>query len=591
MKESPLVPAGSEPSISERLTRVEERLDEISVIVARFSARAAAGDAPIPEESEDEPLERLIPRGSTVMMVLQQLGRSCLVLGGAFLIRAVTEAATVPPAAGAALGFAYAVGWIAAADRTARRGRALGASFLGITAIAIADPLLFEAATRFKVIGTAGAAVLLALFAILSLEVARRRALPVLAWGACVGAIASAVALSVFTGRSEPFAASLVAVGIATVWMAGSSRAWAALRWPAAAAADLLAAVSLARVGDSAPAAAPAGQAGAVAMIGAALAFPYLGTFAARALSRRARPGAFEALQSAAVLVIGSAIAIAAARGGALPIEAVAVTALVFGAAAYAAALGLAEREGGRGTAGYFGWLGIALSLLGTFLMLDSSRASFLWSALSLAALSPRRASLRRLLLPHAVVYALAAVWLSGLARASLDALFSPAGRGAAAFPIPALAALASAILGFAWLVRLPRADDEVHRAARAVFAVLVCLGACGAAAGWLRPLAGTRDGALDAGALAMFRTVILAATAVGAGAASRRGRLADLRWLAAALLVVGAVKILFEDVPAGRPATLFPAFIVFGTALVALARLLRKDRDGTRADPMDIEG
>ena len=235
-------------SISERLTQVEQRLEELTAIVA-ILARPPAADAPVPEESDDEPLERLIPKGSTVMTVLQLLGRSFLVLGGAFLIRAVTEAATVPPAVGAALGFAYAVGWIAAAERSARRGRALGASFLGITAVAIADPLVFEAATRFRVIGTEGAAVLLALFAILSLEVARRRALPVLAWGACVGAIASAVALSVFTGRSEPFAASLVAVGTATVWMAGSSRSWAALRWPAAAAADLLAAVSLVRFG------------------------------------------------------------------------------------------------------------------------------------------------------------------------------------------------------------------------------------------------------------------------------------------------------------------------------------------------------
>ena len=88
--------------------------------------------------------------------------------------------------------------------------------------------------------------------------------------------------------------------------------------------------------------------------------------------------------------------------------------------------------------AAYFGSLGIALSLLGTFLMLDSSGASVLWSALALAALSPRSASLRRLLLPpHAVIYALAAVWLSGLVRASVDALFSPAGRGAARLSCP----------------------------------------------------------------------------------------------------------------------------------------------------------
>ena len=81
--------------------------------------------------------------------------------------------------------------------------------------------------------------------------------------------------------------------------------------------------------------------------LGAALALLYPGTFAARALSRRAELGAFEVLQSAAVVTIGAAIAIAAASAGGFTLEPVGVGALVLGAAAYAAALGLSDRPDG----------------------------------------------------------------------------------------------------------------------------------------------------------------------------------------------------------------------------------------------------
>ena len=577
VKERPSAPSAVAPSIEQRLTRVEKRLDEISLIVERLAGQPPARAAPLSAEPDDESLNHLIPQNSTVLNALQQLGRSCLILGGAFLIRAVTEAGGLPRAAGAALGLLYAIAWTVAADRSARRGRILGGTFLGVTAIAIADPLVFETATRFHVIGPAGAAALLAGLTILSLEVARRRALPVLAWTSCLGAVAAAAALSISTGASEPFAAALLSVGVATVWMAGSARGWRALRWPTGAAVDLLAAVSVLRLTAAEPGATRSESAAPIAALGAALALLYLGTFAARALSRRAELGAFEVLQSAAVVTIGAAIAIAAASAGGFTLEPVGVGALVLGAAAYAAALGLSDRPDGRRNARYFGAVGIALTLLGTFLILDSSAAALLWSGLGAAAFLFASASRRDVLIPHAAGYAAAAAWRSGLAEAAFDALFSSAGRGPAAFPIAALAALAFSALGLAWLVWRKGPDPENDRMARIVFAAIVCLGACGFAAALLRPLVGIRQGAVDAGGLAVLRTGILAAAALLAGTAGRRGSLAELRWLAGTLLAVGAGKLLFEDLPAGRPATLFLGFVVYGAALLSLPRLLRR--------------
>lgn len=579
VKERPSAPSAVAPSIDQRLKRIEKRLEEISLIVERLAGQPPARAAPLSAEPDDESLGHLIPQNSTVLNALQQLGRSCLILGGAFLIRAVTDAGGVPRAAGAAFGLFYAIAWTVAADRSARRGRILGGTFLGVTAIGIADPLVFETATRFHVIGSAGAAALLAGLTILSLEVARRRALPVLAWASCLGAAATAAALSISTGASEPFAAALLVVGVATVWMAGSSPAMRALRWPTGAAVDLLAAASILRLTVLEPGAARSQSAVPIAALGAALALLYLGTFAARALSRRAELGSFEVLQSTAVIVIGAAIAIAAARAGGFTLEPVGVGALILGGAAYAAALGPSKRPDGRRNARYFGAVGLALALLGTFLILDSSAAALLWSGLGAAALlfGFASASRRDVLIPQAAGYAAAAAWRSGLAEAALDALFSSAGRGSAAFPIAALAALAFAALGLAWLVWPKGSDPGNDRMARIVFAAIVCLGACGFAAALLRPLVGIRQGAVDPGGLAVLRTGILAAAALLAGAAGRRGSLAELRWLAGALLAVGAVKLLFEDLPAGRPATLFLGFVLYGAALLSLPRLLRR--------------
>jgi hypothetical protein len=58
--------------------------------------------------------------------------------------------------------------------------------------------------------------------------------------------------------------------------------------------------------------------------------------------------------------------------------------------------------------------------------------------------------------------------------------------------------------------------------------------------------------------------------------AAAARGRRRDLRFLVYPILVLGAVKLLFEDLPQGTPATRFADFALYGAALFSVPRLLR---------------
>ncbi|HSD28006.1 MAG TPA: hypothetical protein VLL75_11935, partial [Vicinamibacteria bacterium] len=82
-----------------------------------------------------------------------------------------------------------------------------------------------------------------------------------------------------------------------------------------------------------------------------------------------------------------------------------------------------------------------------------------------------------------------------------------------------------------------------------------------------------------DAAGLAALRTALIAVVAVGLAWTSRRGAFRELSWLVYPLLGLGALKLLLEDLPKGRPVTLFLAFALFGGALIAVPRLLRAER------------
>jgi hypothetical protein len=74
---------------------------------------------------------------------------------------------------------------------------------------------------------------------------------------------------------------------------------------------------------------------------------------------------------------------------------------------------------------------------------------------------------------------------------------------------------------------------------------------------------------------VATARTAALAACAVALAAVSRRGPLREAAVLVYPALFLGAVKLVVEDVPSGRPATLFASLTLYGSALILAPRLL----------------
>jgi hypothetical protein len=100
-------------------------------------------------------------------------------------------------------------------------------------------------------------------------------------------------------------------------------------------------------------------------------------------------------------------------------------------------------------------------------------------------------------------------------------------------------------------------------------------LGARLAAAGF----AGAPGAEASAGRLAVVRTVVVAAAALAlAGWRAAGGRPELSRW-AAALLLLGGLKLAAEDLRVGSAGTLVFSLALYGAALIAVPALVRRGR------------
>ena len=573
----------SEPAseVEGRLAALERKLEEFALELRRLDKRVASLSSAVPEpESEPvsiagEPaLSTLIPKQGAVLNVLTQIGRSCLVLGGAFLIRSLTDSGTLPLVAGAGLGLVYAIAWILLAGRAAGRGQASSGAFLGITAVVIAYPLIAETTTRFKVFAPAGAAAVLVALTALCLGVAWRGDLPLLAWAALFGAAGVAFTLSLVTGAIEPFAAALLVIGVAAAWLAYGRRQWLGPRWIAAAAADFLMLWAALRLAPgSQPGVEPEVSSSLFLLLAFALPFLYMGTFALRTLARRQDVAVFDVVQTIAALAIGLGGAALVVRHVQDAQPTLGASAVGIAAGCYGIAFVFVARQGRRRNFLFYSTLALLLTLCGSALMAGGPALGILWCVLALAAASLAARFERLTLAFHSAVYCLAAAWQAGLFAASSDAFLAAPAAPWASFSAPALGVLAASL---ACLLLLARVKEESRRAGwrlpRLALSVIVAFGAGGLAVAGLRGLAGA-----NAPALAALRTAVLASAALPLAALRRRAGLPELAWLSYAVLIITAGKLLFEDLPGGRPGPLFIAFVFFGGALLVVPRLLRR--------------
>ncbi len=570
--------------MSDRTAQLESRVTALTDQVSRLAERLAALEA-VPRavrrvrREEEEPGvvgAGAIPNAANVIGAgLSYGGRTLLVLAGAFVLRALTDNQTIPGWLGVALGFAYAATWIGLADRAARGGATVSAAVHGLAALVIAFPLLFEAASRFKLLSPTAAVAALALVTSVLLGVAARRRLQALAWTAALGGVVTAVALMVLGGRMVPGTLFLVLLGVECLWLAYVLD-WHAIRWPVAVAADL------AVIALSVRAVAPEAQEGpgAANLVQAVLLMAFVTSFGTRTLLMNRGVVGFEVFQTIGAVAAGlGGAAFVAARASDANAALFGVAATLFGLGAYVVAWFFrGRRPQDVVNFPFYTSVGVLMVLSGTVLLLDGTWLSLVWSLLAVASAELSGRLGRRTLAVHAAGYAIGAALAAGLLAVTADALLGSAARPWTTPGSATLVALAAAV-ACAWFGARPEASGSAPafpaRLPQLTVVTLAAAGSAGLLIGALVPvLAGVPGGEVSRGAVAAIRTTVLVGGTFFLAWAGRREPWREAGWLAYPLLVATGLKILFEDLPSGRPATLFVSFGLYGAALLLVPRL-----------------
>jgi hypothetical protein len=572
------------------LETLEARIDELSRelrdlrrCVGGLEAWAAGSSPPTaPDEAAPGPVTgppRPAPLGE--VGVLSLIGRTLLVLAGAYLLRAITDASLVPRAAGAGAGLAYAAWWMARCDRAAARALRTSAAFHGLAGSMIAFPLIFETTVRFGVLRPGLAAAAVVGFALIGLAVGRRRELETVAWLTTVFALATAVGLLRGTRDVIPFAVCLLVLAAMVEALAFEGR-WLGLRWPVALVLDgtvLLAASLLVRKGGL-PEGFAGFTAGTVISIQMALLALTLASTACRTLVRGRKVLAFEIVQGAAALVLGLGGAVRLAHAAGAPSTPFGVLSLLIAGSGYAVAFAFVDRRSGRGRNFYFyTTLAGLLALLGSRILFSGGALAVIWLGLAVAAVWLGGRFDRNTLRFQGAVYLAAGAGVSGLLAAADAGLRTRAGSWPPVGPIGLLAVLAAAV-SYALVVVWPSADRRWPTLLpHACVAAILCWSLAGLAARGLEASLGAAPGfPPDPAVVGVLRTAVLAALAATLAWTGRRWNRSELIWLLYPTLVAGGIKLVLEDLRHGRPSTLFLSLALYGGALIAAPRLARRE-------------
>lgn len=563
-----------QPPSSSQVDQIQALAERLAAVESRLAALEAHGPAPVaaapPAEAEAFSVVE-IPRVDTLRLTTA-LGRSFIVLGGAFLLRALTDAGTWPPAVGVSMGMLYALAWMALADRAASGGDRVRAIFDGATALIIGFPLIVEATFRFGLFTSATAAVVLAAFTAIALVVANRARLQSLAWMGTVGGMVTGLTLMVRLGVVAPYSLYFTALGVGALWL-GYLREWKLLRWPT----GLLAAAGVVGVTSRALATPPVDSAAIAWATQGLLLAGYFASIVTRTLVRGRQVIVFEVVQTVLVLIVGVGGALMVSRSLGAGSLTLGVVLIVFGAVAYLVSFRFMPRDS-RGALNFYFYSSLAIVSVLTGVetaLAGAPRALALTGFAALLAAAWSRSG--RVTLGGHAAAALVAASVSGGLMTFFESAF------AGDLPVAAMVWTAGLTLAVAVLVSGSHASEcPARRLAAADLPALVIglMALVGTAAFLTLAVARLAEawsaGAIDQGLLATVRTAVLSVLAVGAALLDRPGRFSSVGRLAYPLLAATGLKLALIDLRASSPATLFVALACYGAALVLVARLRR---------------
>lgn len=548
--------AALEAQLSGAPARVEE--DAAAISTREQEPTPAAVPALAPSEPADEESESFWD--------LSLIGRTFIILGGAYLLRAITQRDVVPEVLGMLAGLAYALFWIFAAYRAAAASP-WKATFEAGIATSIGFAIAIESASRFHILGPGGAAlIVLAITAAVLLLSVRRSILP-LAWFGVVGSVTALSALALVTKSIVPPAAAIFLVGAAASW-AASRAGFDYLHWVPSVQANLMFLAIPFVLGVT-----HESRTVAIWLLQNAMVMTAIALFVVIAIWKRT-------LMIFGFIYVAWLFAITIGAVGWLtrgvPEErlVLAIGTVVAAAFLWAAAVVGATRDDESGTRNYPAIVGTLLTIAGSFLLFPEEVASIGWAVAAAALGWVARPRLDRSFPLHAALFGSAAALASGLLPFIFSGVIEPA-HGTPPTATPA-AMITLALLTVSAAMMSVRRDPARFCMPRAILLGIAAAGWCAAIFGAiarLLPLLATEPGA------AVSRTLLFSAFAVGLALVARSGAVADVKCLVNPFLAVIAIKLLVEDFRYGTPATLFVSLAAYGGALVLAARFRRRKK------------
>jgi hypothetical protein len=548
------------PSLPHEPDDVDRALQALEQRVARIEEHLGLAAAPARAPVSQEPALAAFREGASAVPIL---GRMLLGLAGAYVLRALTDARTVPHNVGVFAAILYSILWLVLAARTSAARRTQTALY-SLTSALVLGPLLWEATIRLHVLGPWASAAVLFVFTLFGLIVSWRKNLLIVATTATLTGVLTSIVLLVGTEDVAPFLIVLLAIA-AAVEVSACLEHWLNERWLTALAADLavLIATYLVTNANGLPETYAPIPHGALLASQMALLVIYFSSTLFRTLFRGHSLNIFETAQLALafLIAIGGGL-----RLGAEPHILGGMTIVSLSSAAACYWLAFAER--GRNFVIYSAY-GFLLSIAGTLIALSYPVSAAIWSVLAIACLAAGRFGLSW----YAVLYLLSALVASEAFDDATRSILGGADTHVALVPVFSVTIVAVA----SYFLALRNSPNRILHVIFAGFAF------------WL--LAGTAAAVLTGayhqffGAVAphaycgTLRTGVLAGGAVLLAFAILVWKRAELRPLIFVAMGFGAYRLLLVDLRQDVKPALVLSLFAYGAALIFLPRLMQHGR------------
>ncbi|MGP8268789.1 MAG: hypothetical protein ACLQLH_01870 [Terracidiphilus sp.] len=503
--------------------------------------------------------------------IFSVLGRAMLGMAGAYLLRAVAEASMLPRPAVAGLAIVYAILWLVWAARVPAGAWFASVTYACTSALILA-PMLWELTLRFKVLPVAVTAGVLGVFVIAATVLGWKRDAASVLWIANLTAAAVALALSIATRELTSFIAVLLLMALICEYAAGRNRELG-VRPVVALAADLsvwaLIYIYASSV-DTRPDYPGIGTAALLAP-GLILFLIYGASAIIKTAVSRKTITVFETAQTMIAFLLAACGWLYFGPGGSA--IGLGVLCLALSAAGYAVVFAIFDREGFSGRRNYvvFACWSAGLFLAGGWLCLPVLAEALCLGAAAIISmvLGVRRKKLT--LEIQGTVYLVAAAAISGLLEYIFRALAGTL-PGAPAWSVCFVA-------GCAALCYAAGRDGQEESWKRQILSIVFASVAIGAAAALMvEGLMGLTALSLNPGSqhLAFLRTLTLCAAALALAFCGSHWRRRELTWMGYAMLVLVAVKMVFEDLRLGHLEFIAASIFLFAVTLIAVHPIAR---------------